>query len=212
MKLRAAILFQCGATQPDYPTEGCGLYRLRDRTEKRFPSRDDVWIGIRTWNGPVDYDASDLVRRKPERIITINYSWGAGYGLWKFAKQLKAHGRHIDLACLIDPVPYQWGRWASRALFVTDSRFAVPDNIRAFASWRTVNKPTRTTPWGRDVEVNGMRVVERTVFGSRKALDKYDPLGAQIEDDSVTHTNIDDDPRVQAGVLDVLERELRWAA
>lgn len=203
---RAAILLITGFSQPDYRDKGCGLWGLHDLIADAFPDRRDVWLRIRTWNSDgLEPDADEIAGVNPELIATVTYSWGNGYGLPKFANQLYAHARSVDCACLIDPVPYTMGRLISNALSRGSGPFHLPDNVMQFASWRTVNKPSWDTPWARDVEAAGRRPLDQVAFGSVENLNKYQPLGRYEIDGSVTHSNIDDDGRVHAGVLDVLK-------
>jgi hypothetical protein len=207
--MKAAILVICGFTQPDYRNEGCGLWRLLDEIEHAFPNRRDVWLRMRRWNGPVDHDAAELAGRMDAQkqnfpIYTVSYSWGNGLGLHKFGKSLARFGREIDMACCIDPVPYTTARWISRAMFPGNGKFELPDNVKSFASWRTVNKTSVKQPWARDIETKGHLVFDRTAFGSQEKLTKYKPAGTHIVDASVNHSNIEDDPRVHDGVMGVL--------
>lgn len=102
---RAAIILASGYTQPDYWNESCGLWALRDRIGELYNDRRDMWVGIRTWDGSLNYDADEIHRLNPHHIIFIGYSWGCGKGLHKFANRASEIGREIDLAITIDPVP-----------------------------------------------------------------------------------------------------------
>lgn len=206
---RAAILLVTGYTQPAHRTDGCGLWTIYDRLRERFHDRRDWWVSIRPWNAKLEHDADEIVRLQARRIVTVSYSWGCGKGLPRFAKRLKEQGRSISLACLIDPVPYRVARWASTALMKGDSPFMLPENTCSFASWRTVNKPTWTTPWGRDVaSAVGAKPLHRRAFGSAESLEKYKPLGEPTVDGSVIHGNIDDNDTVHSEACSLIERFL----
>ena len=199
-----AILLINGFTIPEQRTDGSGLHNVYDALAEKYHDRRETWLGIRTWDAPTEHVADELVRLGVRKIVCAHYSWGT-HGMEKFARRLKELGRTIDLCCAIDPVPYVWGRWASQALFPGDRLYKMPDNVRGFASWRTVNWPGFGTPWGRDVKCDG-RDYGRTAFGSPAALTKYMPLGKQIIDADVIHGNIDEVPQVQDEIVRVIDR------
>jgi hypothetical protein len=83
--------------------------------------------------------------------------------------------------------------------------FLLPENVREYASWRTVNKPTWTTPWGRDVEGAGKSIL-RHAYGSVENHDRYAPRGLRSIDNDVTHTSIDDHAEVHSELLSLVKQ------
>lgn len=69
-------------------------------------------------------------------ILVAAYSWGAGWGFVRFAKELKHRGLSVRHAWLIDPVyrhPYWLGQW--RALIPWWS-VKIPNNVQHVTWWR----------------------------------------------------------------------------
>lgn len=209
MSVSTAILLATGYDQPPEYTETAGLWKIKDQLESRYDSRKVVPIlAVREWKANAEADARECVRRGVNRIVTVNYSYGAGKYLLDFAETLKAMGRSIDLACLIDPVVYYpltrpVSKWL-QAMFPTDSPFPLPDNVRAFALWRTENyRNALSTPYGRAVQSETAKRMGCTVFVPK---DQACMDGCRlIVDPTVDHSSIEDDPRVHAGVLQVIE-------
>lgn len=203
MEIDTAILVLTGFSHPPYRTEGAGLWSCYDRLMTIFRDRKD-WLAVRTWNAKVEHDADELVRRKAKRIIVLCYSWGCGRACKRFCKQLRKHDVWVDLVIFIDPVVYDGlilGKIAN-ALLPGRSKFKCPDNVHFYVSFRTVNKTKLTQPWGRDIEAEWARPLERIAFGSKENLKKWEPAGTHVEDANVTHTNIDNDPRVHDKAID----------
>ncbi len=78
-----------------------------------------VIVALRAWNTDWKAEAEHVLRLAPDQQeeITIKvfaYSWGAGWGLVRFARALGARGLRVQTAVLSDPVyrhPYWLGQW-----------------------------------------------------------------------------------------------------
>jgi hypothetical protein len=205
-----AILFITGFTQPDYRTEGNGLWDWRDEFCEYFYDRRQTWVGIRTWNAKMEEEAKEIIRTGAKRIVVIAYSWGCGRALIDFAKYLQnGWNKKIDLVCLIDPVIYGGiliGK-AVNALLSSNAKFKLPENVINFAAWRTLNKPSITSPWGRSVKYDEatQNCINSFVIGAAKSFERNElPEGIYIYDPNITHVNIDNDIRVKKEVFKIV--------
>lgn len=202
LEIETAIVVINSFQQPKNRTTGAGLWNVYDRLVFIFRDRKD-WLGVRTWNDKLEHDADELVRRKVKRVIVICYSWGCGKGLKRFCKRLQDLGVWVDLAILVDPVVYDGfllGK-AANALLPGRAKFNLPDNVHFYCSYRTVNKSKWNQPWGRDVYSEFALPLERTAFGSKERLEKWNPEGDHVVDASVTHNSIDNDARVHDSIV-----------
>lgn len=70
------------------------------------------------------------------RVVVVAYSWGAGWGFLRFARELQGRGVLIDVAIMIDPVyrlPYlpAWAWWLSPEALTGLGKIRIPDNVHA---------------------------------------------------------------------------------
>lgn len=195
--MRIGIFFATGFTQPNRATEGSGLWALREQLRGVVP--DDSALFIETWDGPAEHHADRIIRANPQLIVTVSYSWGNAVALPKFCRRIVQNGRMVTMACLIDPVPCTVPI-ALSALCPTDRPFDLPFGIGSYATWRTLNKPNWIMPWGREVRSKDAQWIGSACFGTARAFARYQPRGVRAEDPTVTHANIDNDPRVHADI------------
>lgn len=84
-------------------------------------------------------------------IIQVNaYSYGAGHGLTRLAKQLQRYNIKVNIANICDGVYYHWhplGWW--RAL-IGNSRIKLPNNVEKFHAFYQ----RKNTPHGRPLDYN----------------------------------------------------------
>lgn len=107
-----------------------GMHKLW-RCLGRLRSPDTV-VSFREWNSPWDKVANNIVictGTKPQKIVVIAYSWGAGYGFIKFAKELALRGAKIKAAILCDPI-YRGGNFLLWGLaYVPRVPITIPWNV-----------------------------------------------------------------------------------
>lgn len=121
------------------------------------------------------------VRTQPPNIVTVNYSYGAGYGLVQFAKWLGKLGLEIAHAYLIDPV-YRGKSIAGKLLaFVPWWPIRIPANVNKVTVWRQ----KVSQPMGHKLKYLGDTV--ETDMGyvevPHTKMDDYEPILHYIYDD-----------------------------
>lgn len=194
--MKAAILLQTGFLCDAGPSTG--LYALMNKLGALYPNRNEVWIGIRVHDARLDPDVNQIIGAGVDRIIHIGHSFGCGHGLLNFARLLKFRREDIDLACLIDPVPDEFG-WRLRR---TEKPFPVPETVRSCFAARTLNKPGWLDPWGRPVE---HALLVREVVYTPEGMGVDDGQRRVIPDPSVQHCNIDGDYRLHDEIVRAVE-------
>ena len=95
-------------------------------------------VQLRPWNSDWNAEAEFISRLSDDRprVVTIGYSWGAGWGVVQLAKQLAKRGLGIKRACLIDPVyrhQYALGNWRA---FIPWVPITIPRNVQRVTWWR----------------------------------------------------------------------------
>jgi len=123
-----------------------GIMRLwamlfRWRAEAR--SRGDAFTFImpREWNDSVREMAALLQRHsvpaRDRRVIIAGYSWGAGFGAPRLAREVKRAGAIVDLLILIDPIYRSKLPLAFRLLaFTTWFGIRIPANVKEVLIYR----------------------------------------------------------------------------
>lgn len=124
--------------------------QLRDMTsEDRFIERPQRWCS--NWADTADFihGISQNGEKKPT-ICVAAYSWGAGWGFIRLAKELKKRGLRIDKAVLCDPVyrsPLLPFGWLTRIRSLINSgplapRIVIPSNVEnVWYFYQRQNKP-----------------------------------------------------------------------
>lgn len=126
-------------------------------------------VALRPWDSNWRGFAEHIWRVSDRADVIIQvyaYSWGAGYGFPKLARELMKRGMKIRHAVLSDPVykpPLFSLSWLALTRF---GRITVPENVGAVDSYYQ----RRNRPWGRPVVIeNGTgprhRVTEKKISG-----------------------------------------------
>jgi len=117
-------------------TEGTfhGIVPLWRELHACLSSAEDV-VSLRTWSSNWRDLAEHIFLVQQEqgeriRVAVYAYSWGGGYGLVRFAKELNKRGIPIEIAVLSDPVycsPWYTFRWLAMTGF---RKIVIPNNVR----------------------------------------------------------------------------------
>lgn len=111
-----------------------GMVRLWRNMHAKLESAESV-VSLRTWKSRWSDLAEHiwLVQENqghPIRIAVYAYSFGAGWGLVQFAKQLRRRGMEIDVAVLSDPI-YRSPWYSFAWLALTNWRkVTIPSNVK----------------------------------------------------------------------------------
>lgn len=198
-----------GLGDPDYDAPQVGFYELRRKINERFPN---VIVEIHTWQTPIQAIADRIARGGFDWIGTGGVSLGAGVEATALCKALGRLGITVDLFLAVDIVPGGTGGYIA-SQFGKYSDVHLPENIRRFASWRTLNW-SLFMPWGREILPNESGLPEPVLqisFGSEAAFEKYRPAGALETDTEVLHDTIDNLESLHLEVLAVLQVEFeKW--
>ena len=137
-----------------------GLMRLMLHmgAEHRGP---DTTVELRRWCDDWDALAEFIhLQRNGEapRVFIYAYSYGAGWGFVRLARELQERGILVAAAVLSDPVyrsPYLSGRWRSVAPFWRPT-IKIPSNVGTVWSYRQDSKPWWQIwePRGHDVKAD----------------------------------------------------------
>lgn len=124
-----------GFTQHEGALHGCERLELKLRSI----ASPSVYVGLRTWRNDWAKLAEKMDRASAPsfRVYIYAYSWGAGNGFTKLAKELKARGLGVTRAVLCDPVycspafsAWPGVRWLARGTGVLARRpIRVPENV-----------------------------------------------------------------------------------
>ena len=114
-----------------------GLLKFWQSMYRQHLSEDSL-ITAHSWDANFRAEAEFVFRvsAAQPKIAVVAFSWGAGWGFVKFAKELKRRGLGIHHACLIDPVYRHWywlGNWRS---FVPAIPILIPSNVKFVTWWR----------------------------------------------------------------------------
>lgn len=123
-----------------------GMMRLwamlfRWRAEARIATTAFTFIMPREWNESVA-EMAGLLRRHglpagDRRVIIAGYSWGAGFGAPRLARELGRANTDVDLLILIDPIYRSRLPLAFRLLaFTTWFGISIPANVRRVIIYR----------------------------------------------------------------------------
>ena len=117
------------------------LWAMLFRWRALAPRHAFTFIMPREWNDSVREMAGLLERHAVEpgarRVVIAGYSWGAGYGGPRLARELMRRGIAVDLLILVDPIYRSKLPLAFRLLaFTTWFGIRVPANVRAVVAWR----------------------------------------------------------------------------
>lgn len=111
-----------------------GIVRLWRDLHGKLESAESV-VSLRTWNSRwADLAEHILLIQQNQgqaiRIAVYAYSYGAGWGLVQFAKQLRRRGLWVDVAVLADPVyrsPWLLFRWLAMTSW---RQVTIPSNVK----------------------------------------------------------------------------------
>jgi hypothetical protein len=147
-------------------TQGAGDLHGCERLEMqmRAIASPTVYVGLRTWQNDWAGLARkiDRVSHKNPQVFVYAYSWGAGNGFVRLAKELGKRGIAVQHAVLADPVycsPIASGipglRWLSRGAGVLARKtIKAPDNVRRIDYFTQ----SETFPRGSDIAGDPERV------------------------------------------------------
>jgi hypothetical protein len=154
-----------GFTQSDKNWNGCHELREIVLSELDRYSGLSVRPRLYRWNENFAHIARQIhlrrlrYHREPFGVICFAYSFGAGNGLVKLAKQLKRYGIEIDTAVLSDGVYHSWlptSLWflELRALLGL-SRIRIPPSVqKVIAFHQEVSRPMGKLPIASPVQLN----------------------------------------------------------
>jgi len=174
--------------------DSTGLEDVHRCVIKPYANRHDVEVQpVRPWKDDWKGLARRAHRDDVQEVVIIAYSWGAGWGAQRFARELRRHWIKVRLMLLCDPVyrPLWLPSWGFanllgfRALIKDSATIEVPDNVRDLRGLRQDNK----SPRGHACRWGGRKVVFPKVANA-------------------THTNIDSSPAWEALVGDALFQSL----
>ncbi len=202
----AALQGFSGYKNPPRPAPSVGAWKIHHRLAQHPDTSDRrrYWLSCDAWDCDVEAQAYKAVERKPDKIMCYAaHSYGAGRAFRDWCKVLHRWGREVDLVNLIDPVPRYdgvrnaWPLFTFRSLWGS-ALYRVPDNVKKVCIWYTVNRESRFSPRGRDVEArDGLHVIFRAVYGHGDLTTKQWPGGLHRIAPEVYHGNIDDHQQVQ---------------
>ena len=125
-------------------TRGAGTYRVW-RALQGVAQPDD-FVSLHRWNDDWG-QVADLVgllqgeAETPPRVLIAAYSWGAGWGAMRFARELARRGIEVEQMVLSDPV-YRHPLWSLAWLALCGLPITVPGNVRRVKWFRqTKNRP-----------------------------------------------------------------------
>lgn len=125
-------------------TRGAGTYRVWRLLQSGARSED--FCSLHRWNDDWSQVADLVALLQGEsatspKVLIAAYSWGAGWGAMRLARELERRGIEVDDMVLSDPV-YRHPLWSLAWLALCGLPITVPTNVRRVTWFRQVkNRP-----------------------------------------------------------------------
>jgi len=168
--------------------EPTGIHKLWLKLRHNFTNattQTELW----TWNSRW-WELAEAIKISrdgvPPRVLICAYSWGAGWGFVRLARELRKRGIVVLGAVLADPVyRSRWLSFAWRSL-IGSPVVSIPDNVRTVRWLRQRNN----YPRGHDLVAQNERLTR---------------IEAAVELVGVTHENIDDSDEFHSLAMTMVE-------